>query len=180
MYSAYKLNKQGDNMQPCHISFPILNQSTFLFLTVASLPKYRFLRRHVRWSGTPITCRIFHSLLWSRVKGVSIVNEEEVDACFLEFLCFFHVGNLISSSYASLKPSLYTWRFSVHIVMKPSLRNFEYNLGSMWKKHNYTVVWTCLALPILGIVKQTDIFWSCGLWWVFQICWHMESAPKQP
>ena len=49
MYSAYKLNKQGDNIQPWHSPFPILNQSVVpcLVLTVASWPAYRFLRRQV-------------------------------------------------------------------------------------------------------------------------------------
>ena len=66
-YSAYKLNNQGDTMQPWHTPFPILNQSIVpcLVLTVASWPAYRFLRRKVRWSGIPISLRIFHSLLWS-------------------------------------------------------------------------------------------------------------------
>ena len=67
MYSAYKLNKQGDNIQPCCSPFPIWNQSivSCLVLTVASWPAYRFLRSQVRWSGIPIPWRIFHSLLWS-------------------------------------------------------------------------------------------------------------------
>ena len=67
MYSAYKLNKQGDNMQPWHTPFPIWNQSVVPcpVLTVASWPTYRFLKRQVRWSGIPISFRIFHSLLWS-------------------------------------------------------------------------------------------------------------------
>ena len=66
MYSAYKLNKQGDNVKPWHIPFPIWNQSVPCpVLTVASWPAYRFLRRQVRWSGIPISLRIFHSLLWS-------------------------------------------------------------------------------------------------------------------
>jgi len=66
IYSAYKLNKQGDNIQPWCIPFPILNQSVIPcpVLTVASWPAYRFLRRQVRWSGIPISWRIFHSLLW--------------------------------------------------------------------------------------------------------------------
>ena len=48
MYSVYKLNKQCDNMEPCHTPFPILNQSVIpcLVLTVASWPAYMFLRRH--------------------------------------------------------------------------------------------------------------------------------------
>ena len=67
MYSAYKLNKQGDYIQLWHIPFPIWNQSVVPcpVLTVASWPAYRFLRRQVRWSGIPISSRIFHSLLWS-------------------------------------------------------------------------------------------------------------------
>ena len=67
MYSAYKLNKQGDNIQPWHTPFPIWKQSVVPrpVLTVASWPAYRFLKRQVRWSGIPISFRIFHSLLWS-------------------------------------------------------------------------------------------------------------------
>ena len=59
MSSAYKLNKQGDNIQPWHIPFPIENQSVVpcLVLTVASWPAYRFLRSQVRWSGIPISLR---------------------------------------------------------------------------------------------------------------------------
>ena len=66
-YSAYKLNKQGDNIQPWRTPFPIWNQSVVScpVLTVASWAAYRFLRRQVRWSGSPISLRIFHSLLWS-------------------------------------------------------------------------------------------------------------------
>jgi len=53
MYSAYKLNKQGDSMQPWHIPFLIPNTFPFLcpVLIVASWPAYRFLRRQVRWPG---------------------------------------------------------------------------------------------------------------------------------
>ena len=67
MYSASKLNKQGDNMQPWRTPFLIWNQSVVPcpVLTVASWPAYRFLKRQVRWSGIPISLRIFHSLLWS-------------------------------------------------------------------------------------------------------------------
>ena len=67
MYSAYKLNKQGDNIQPWCTPFPIRNQFVVPcpVLTVASWPAYRFLRRQVRWSGILISLRIFHSLLWS-------------------------------------------------------------------------------------------------------------------
>ena len=67
MSFAYKLNKQGDNIQPLHTPFPICNQSIVpcLVLTVASWPAYRFLKRQVRWSGIHISWRIFQNLLWS-------------------------------------------------------------------------------------------------------------------
>ena len=67
MCSAFKLNKQGDSKQPSCTPFSILNQSVdpYKVLTVASWPAYRLLRRQVRWSGIPISFRVFHSLLWS-------------------------------------------------------------------------------------------------------------------
>ena len=67
MYSAYKLNKQGDNIQTWCTPFPIWNQSVVpcLILTVAFWPAYRFVKRQIRRSGIPISFRIFHSLLWS-------------------------------------------------------------------------------------------------------------------
>ena len=67
MYSAYKLNKQGNNIQPWHTLFLIWNQSVVpcLVLTVASWPAYRFPKKQVSWSGIPISFRIFLSLLWS-------------------------------------------------------------------------------------------------------------------
>ena len=68
MHSAYKLNKQGDNIQPWCTPFPILNQSIIPcllpVLTVTSWPAYRFLRRQVIWSGIPISFRMCCSLLW--------------------------------------------------------------------------------------------------------------------
>ena len=72
-------------------------------------------------------------------KGFSIVNEAEVDV-FLELSCFHYdrvnVGDLISGFSASLKPSFYIWKFWVHILLKPSLKDLEYNLASMWNEPN--------------------------------------------
>ena len=68
------------------------------------------------------------------VKGSSIVNEAEVGV-FLEFSCFFYdataVGNLISGSSAFSKSSLNIWKFSVHVLLKPNLENFEYYFASV-------------------------------------------------
>ena len=74
MYSTYKLNEQGDNIQPWRTPFPIWNQSVVPcpVLTVASWPAFRFLKRQVRSSGIPMSCRIFHSLRWfTQSKGLA-------------------------------------------------------------------------------------------------------------
>ena len=89
MHSAYKWNKQDDNIQPWHTPFLIWNQSVVLcpVLTVASWPAYKFLRRQVRWSGIPISFRIFHFIVIHTVKGFGIVNKAKIDV-FLEVLLF--------------------------------------------------------------------------------------------
>ena len=129
MYSVYKLNKQGDNIQPWHTPFPIWNQSIVPcpVLTVAFWPAYRFLRRQVRWSGIPISSKIFQFVVIHTVKGFIIVNEAEVDV-FLELSCLFYnpmdAGNLISCSSAFSKSSLCFSQSLVHILLKPSLKDF--------------------------------------------------------
>ena len=67
MYSAYTLNKQSNNIQPWHTPYLIWNQSVFPFpiLTVASWLAYRFPRKQIRWSGIPISLRLFYIFLWS-------------------------------------------------------------------------------------------------------------------
>ena len=63
------------------------------------------------------------------VKGFSLVNEAETDV-FLEFPCFLcgptNVGNLVSGSSVFSKPNLYIWKFLVHVLLKPSLKDFEH------------------------------------------------------
>ena len=153
MYSVYKLNKQGHNIQPWHIPFPIWTQSVVpcLVLTIASWPAYRFLRRQVRWSGIPISLKIFHSLLWSTQSKPLEYNKVEVEV-FLVFSCFFsdpvNVGNLICGSSAFSKPSLNIWNFMVQILLKPGLENFEHYFASMWDECNCAIVWTFFGIAI--------------------------------
>ena len=68
------------------------------------------------------------------VKGFSVVNEAEIDV-FLEFSSFLYdpmdVGDLISGSSIFSKSSLYIWNFSVHILLKPNLKDFEHDLAHM-------------------------------------------------
>ena len=110
------------------------------------------LRRQVRWSGIPISLRIFHSSLWSTVKGFGIVSKAEADV-FLKFSCFFYdptdVGNLTSGSSAFSKSSLYIWNFLVHILLKPSLEDLEHDLASMWNEcSSLNILWHCPSLRL--------------------------------
>ena len=93
-----------------------------------------FLTRQVKWSGITISLRIFQCVVIRKVKCFSIVSEAEVDV-FLEFHCFLNdptdVDNLISGSSAFSKSSLYIWKFSVHILLNPSLKDFDYYLADM-------------------------------------------------
>ena len=70
------------------------------------------------------------------VKSFDVVNEAEVDI-FLKLSCFYYdpvdVGNLISGSSAFSKSRLNMWKFSVHILLKPSLENFEQYFASLVK-----------------------------------------------
>ena len=76
----------------------------------------------------------FFFFLIHTVKGFSLVNEAEVDV-FLKFPWFLYdltnVGNLISGSSAFSKSSLYIWKFSLHILLKPRLKDFEHNFIRM-------------------------------------------------
>ena len=86
------------------------------------------------------------------VKGISIVSEAEVDVS-LEFPCFLHnvmnVGNLISGSSAFFKSSLNICKVSVHVLLKPSLKDFEHDFASMWNECNHVVVWTFFGIAVL-------------------------------
>ena len=106
------------------------------------------------------------------VKGFGIVNKAEVDV-FLEHLCFFHdptdVGNLISGSLAFSKSRIDIWKFTVHILLKPGLENFEHYFANMWDECNCVVVWT-----FFGIV----LFWNWNENWPFPVLWPLLSFPN--
>ena len=88
----------------------------------------------MRWCCIPIIIRIFQFVVIHIVKGFSAVSEAEVDV-FLEFSCFFYdptdVGNLISGSSTFSKSRLYIRKFSVYILLMPSMKDFEHDLASM-------------------------------------------------
>ena len=174
MYFAYKLNKQGDNIQLWRTPFPIWNQSVVAcpVLTVASWSAYRFLKRQVRWSGIPISFRLFQFIVTHTIKGLGIVNKAEIDV-FLELSCFSDaptdVGNLISGSSVFFKSSLNIWKFTVHVLLKPGLENFEHYFTSMWDECNCVVVWTFSGIAFLRGWNEN---------WPFPLLWPLLSFPN--
>ena len=86
------------------------------------------------------------------VKCFSVVNEAELDV-FLELSCFFDdptdVDNLNYDSSAFSKSSFNIWEFLVHVLLKPSLENFEHYIASIWNECNCEVVWTFFGIYLL-------------------------------
>ena len=94
------------------------------------------------------------------VKGFGIVNKAEIDV-FWELSCFFHdpadVGNLISGSSAFSKTSLNNWKFTVHVLLKPGLENFEHYFTTCEMSVIVRQFEHSLALPFFGIGMKTDL-----------------------
>ena len=85
-------------------------------------------------------------------KGFGIVNKTEIDV-FLELACFFDdladIGNLIPGSSAFSKTNLNIWKFSVHVLLKPGLENFEHYFTRVWDDCNCAVVWAFFGIAFL-------------------------------
>ena len=84
-------------------------------------------------------------------KGFGIVNKAEVGV-FLELSCFsedpMDVGNLISGFSAFSKSSLNIWKFTVHVLLKPGLENFEHYFTHMQLCGSLSILWHCLSLAL--------------------------------
>ena len=104
------------------------------------------------------------------VKVFGIVNKADV---FLKLSCFFDdsmdVGNLISGSSAFSKTNLNIWEFTVHILLKPGLENFENYFASMWDECNCGVIWA-----FFGIAFPWD--WNEN--WPFPVLWSPLNFPN--
>ena len=133
------------------------------------------LRRQIRWSGSPISLKISQFAVIHTVKGFSIVSEADV---FLEFPCFFYdptdVGNLISGSSAFSKSMGYIWYFSIHILLNPSLMDFENDLASLWNAVS-TKKWPAICSQYISVDQMKKylirsrcftLYWYNG-WIVF-------------
>ena len=105
-------------------------------------------------------------------KDFRAVNEAQINV-LLEFSCFFYdstdVSNLISGSSAFSKSSLNFWKFSVQILLKPGLENFEHYFASVWDECNCAVVWTFFG---------TAFLWGWNEKWPFLVLWLLLSFPN--
>ena len=175
IYSAYKLNEYKARWQYTALpySFPYfeplhcsMSGSNYCFLTCIQVSQEagKFVWYSYLFKNSLICC--------DPHKGFSVVNEAEVDV-FLEFSCFFHdpteVDNLISGSSALSEFSLYIWKFLVHVLLKPSLENFEHYLAGMWNECNCVVVRTFFGIAVL---------WDCDENWPFAVLWPLLSFPN--
>ena len=169
MYSAYKLNNQGDDIQPWCTPWCTQSVVPCLILTAASWPTYSFLRRLVRWSGIPISLRIFHSLLWStqRLWHSHCSRSGSFSGIILLFWWSSGCWQFYLSAFS--KSSLNIWKFSAHVLLKPSLENFEHCFASVWNECNCAVVWTFFGISFL---------WDRTENWPFPVPWPLLSFPN--
>ena len=111
------------------------------------------------------------SLSLSPVKGFGLINKVEIDV-FLQLSCFFYdpVDDeiLIPGSSAFSKSSLSIWKFTVHVLLKPGLENFEHYFASMWDESNHVVVWTVFGIALL---------WDWNENWPFLVLWPLLPFP---
>ena len=136
------------------ILLSILNQFIVpcLVLTVASWPAYRFLKiGQIVWYSH-LSNNFPQFIVIHRGKGFGIISKAEVDV-FLKLSCFFHdpadVGHLISGSSAFSKTSLDIWKFTVQVLLKPGLENFEHYFSSVWDECNCAVLWAFFGIAFL-------------------------------
>ena len=173
-YSVFKLNKQGDNIQLWCIPFLIwiwsllepvcrsMSSSNCCFFTCIQISQEA---GQVVWYS-----HLFQNfpqfVVIHTVKSFGVVNKAEADV-FLRLSCSFDdsadVGNLIFGSLAFSKTSLNIWKFTVHILLKPGLENFEHYFTSVWDECNCAVVWAFFAIAFL---------WDWNENWLFPVlCW---------
>ena len=120
----------------------------------------------------PISWTIFQFVMIHTVRGFSTVNKAKVDV-FLELSCFFddpaYVGNLICGSSAFSKTGLNIRKFTVHVLLKPDLENFEHYFTSMWdgsskvkvitfqRTNSYTFIWLPISVVAFKHVNKLTL-----------------------
>ena len=174
MYSAYKLNKQGDSIQPLMYSFPNLepvccsmSSSNCCFLTCIQISQEA---AKVVWYFHLL--KNFPQFVIHTVKDFGIVNKAKVDI-FLELSCFFDdqwmlaIWSLVPLPF--LNPAWTSESFTVHLLLKPGLENVEHYFASMSDECNCAVVWVFFGIAFL---------WDWNENWPFPVLWPLLSFPN--
>ena len=104
-------------------------------LTVASWPAYRFLRRQVRWSGIPISLRMFHSLLWSTQSKALAQSMKQV--FFWNYLAFFMIQQ----------------RLAIWSLVPLPFLNLAWTSGSSWFMYCWSLAWKILSITLPAWVQ---------------------------
>ena len=152
------------NLEPVHFSMPGSNSC---FLTCIQISQeagkvvwYSHLLKNFPVCCDPHSQRLWHSQ-WCRSR------------CFSGFVLLFlwssRCWQIDSGSSAFSKSSLNIWKFWVHILLKPSLENFEHYFASMWNECNCAVVWTFVGIALL---------WDWKEHWLVQVLWPQLSFPN--
>ena len=153
------------NLEPIHCSMPGSNCCSFTCIQISQEAGKVVWYSHLLKNFPQFV--VIHT-----VKGFGIVNKAEVDV-FLKLSCFFYdptdVGTLISGSFAFSQSSLNTWTFTVHVLLKPGLKNFEHYFAIMWDECNCVVVWTLFGIAFL---------WDWNKNWPFPVLWPLLSFPN--
>ena len=141
IYSAYKLNKQGDNIQPCTL-FPIWNQSIVpcLVLTVASWPAYKFLRRQVGFSGISISLWIFYSMLWST--QLKALAESIKQMLFCNSLAFCMIQ----------------WMLAIWSLVPLPFLYSDWISGSSQFTYCWSLTWKTLSIALLACEMSANVW----------------------
>ena len=115
---------------------------------------------------------VWYSHLWKNFSPFVVIHTakgfgtDNKAAVFLELSWFSNdpsdTGNLISGSFAFSKSSLNIWKFTVHVLLKPGLENFEHYFASMWDECNREVLWTFLGIAFFGDWNEN---WPFPFWW---------------
>ena len=145
-------------------SFPIWNWSFFFFFFLMSSPNYSFLIcTQITQKAGKVIWYVYllnsfpHFVVIHAIKSFGEVSKPEADV-LLESPCFFNdsmkVGNLMSDSSAFSKSILNIWKFSVHILLKTWLENFQNCIACMWDEYNFLIVWTFFDIAFLWDWKE--------------------------
>ena len=152
------------NLEPVHYSMSGFNYCFLTCIQVSGEAGKEVWYSHL-FKNFPVCCD-------PHIKGFSVVNEAGIDVSYRIPLLFYDpkdIGSLISGLSAFFKSSLNIWKFSVHILLKPSLNDLGRYLASMWNKCSCVVVWTFFGIAFI---------WDCNENWPFPVLWPLLSFPN--